>query len=171
MSTKTTCEQTVAIADMHDVIFATIGILDTTCETIAPNLKVMFCVSTNRSDSCRSGRHVNLSNVLHGNGKETVRIIVAKILFGGEGRTAQVGKRADGVGVETRCVKTLLIERHVLVAVDNRLLDALDLNLFEFFVRQCQDVYLFAHETPFTIVWRRANLPANCASAYLSACR
>ena len=145
MGTQTACEQAIAVAHVADVVLAAVGILDAAGEAVAPNVDVMLGVAAHGGDAGGAGGHVNLAHVLHGHGEHAVGVVVAQVLLGGEGGLLQVGQRLHRVGVEACLVKEVLVERNVLVDVDDGLLQALELNLLNLLVGHMQNLVLLTH--------------------------
>ena len=145
MGAEATSEQAVTVADVANVIFPAICIADGTCEAVAPDLEVVLGVATDRGNARGTRRHVDLAHLAHGHGEHLVRIIVPQILLRGERRVLQILERFERVWIEPGRIEALLVERHVLVTLDERLLDSLELQRLEFIVRQRQDVSFLAH--------------------------
>ena len=73
-------------------------------------------------------------------GEHAVRVVVAQVLLGDERRLLQVVEALDGIGVKAGVVEALLVERHVLVARDHGLLDALELDLLDLLVGRVENL-------------------------------
>ena len=145
MRTQATGEQAVAVADMHDVIDVATGIPNAARKAIAPAADVGVGVAGDGRDARRTAGHVNLLHVLARYGKELVRIGVSHVLLGGEGSLSDLLERLDGIRVEAGLVKGLLVELDVLVAVDERLLHALELQGLELAPLHVGDFVLVCH--------------------------
>ena len=133
---------------MEYIIGRAVGVANATRKAIGPNLKVMFGVGANGRHTRGTAGHVNLAHLALGHGQHAIRIGIAQILLGYKRSLLQVIERLHGIRIEARIVKRLLIKRNVLVTVDDGLLDALDLNLFDLFVGHRQDILLFGHAIP-----------------------
>ena len=95
---------------------------------------------------------MNLAHILHRNRKHAIRVCIAKILLGNERRILKIVDRLNRIRVESSLIEALLIEGDVLVTVNDRFLDALDLDLFDLLVRRSKDLLNLAHPSPFQII-------------------
>ena len=95
---------------------------------------------------------MDLTNILHRNRKHAIRVCIAKILLGNERRILKIVECLDGVRIEPSLIEALFIEGNVLVTINDRFLDALDLDLFDLIVGRSQDLLNFAHPSPFQII-------------------
>ena len=95
---------------------------------------------------------MDLANILHGNRKHAIRVCIAKVLLGDERSTFKIVECLNRIRVESSLIEALLIEGDVLVTVNDRFLDALDLDLLDLLVGRSKDLLNFAHPSPFQIV-------------------
>ena len=140
MRAKAAGEQAIAVADVDHVILATVCVLDAAREALAPDVEVVLGVAAHRRHAGGAGGHVDLLHLGERCGKHPVGVVVAQVLLGDERRLLQVVEALDGVGVKAGLVEALLVERHVLVARDHGLLDALELHLFDLLVGRVENL-------------------------------
>ena len=95
---------------------------------------------------------MDLAHILHRNRKHAIRVCIAKILLSNERRILKIVDRLNRIRVESSLIEALLIEGDVLVTVNDRFLDALDLDLFDLLVGRSKDLLNLAHPSPFQII-------------------
>ena len=108
----------------------------------------MLGVGAHGRDAGRARRHVDLADVLERHGEHTVRIGVAQVLLLHEGNASDVVERLDRVRVEPGLVEALLVERDVLVHVDDGLLYPGELDLVDLLARRVKNAVVVAHWAP-----------------------
>ena len=148
VSAEAAGKEAVAVADLHDVVLVAVGVVDGAREALAPDLYVMLGVGAHGRDAGRARRHVDLADVLERHGEHTVRIGVAQVLLLHEGNASDVVERLDRVRVEPGLVEALLVERDVLVHVDDGLLYPGELDLVELLARRVKNAVVVAHWAP-----------------------
>ena len=151
MRPEATGEEAIAVADVRDVLGTAVGIPDATREAVAPDVQVVLGVAAHRRDAGGAAGHVNLAHILLRHGKHAVWVVVAQILLGGEGGLRDVGKGFHGIGVKASLIKEIVIERHILIALDDGLLDAFKLDSLQLLMRHREDVLWFLHCLPFLV--------------------
>ena len=140
MGAKAAREEAVAVGNLHNVVGAATRVANAAREAVCPEVKVMLGVGAKRGHARGARRHVDLSNVREGHGKHAVGGRVAQVLLGHKGRVGKVIERGQVIGVKARLVKGALVERDVLVAVDQRAAHAHKLHLLELLVRKVRNV-------------------------------
>ena len=133
-------EQAVAVADVDDVVGAAVCVLDAAREALAPDLEVVLGVAAHRRHAGGAGGHVDLLHLGERRGEHAVGIVVAQVLLGHERGLLEVREGLDRVRVKARLVEALLVEGHVLVALDHGLLDALELDLLDLLVGRVENL-------------------------------
>ena len=157
MRAQTTGEQTVSIADMHNVIDIAVSIANTAAEAVSPVLDVVVSVARHGRNARGAARHVDFLYLGAWHGKQLVRIGITHVLFGGERSLLYIREGLDRIRIEAGLVKGLLVEVDALVTVDEGFLHALKLQILKL------DPF---HMGDFVLVRHTLRLPENRAFPY-----
>ena len=116
MRTKSTGKESVSIGHLHHIARTDIANGQHTGHTLRPVVQVVLCVGANNGLAGCARRSVYALYLAHGHGLQTVRIFIAQIVLGGEGKFGYIIDGLYILGTDALLVHFLLIERYVLIA-------------------------------------------------------
>ena len=118
MQSQSAGEQTVAEADLDDIVGGHAARASNTRDTVRPDVKVFLGVYAGGGLSGGAGGRVDTHDVLHVSRDQSERIVIAEVILGGEGDVLDIGQLLDLAAVQNAAVgQTLMIQRYVVIAV------------------------------------------------------
>ena len=152
MRAQTAREQAVAIRDLDGGMRAAAKHRNAAREAVAPVGQVVLRIADNGRLARGAGGCMQALDLALIDCKQTEGIGVAHILLDDERILLQIVERFDVIGVEAEFVETLLIQRDVFIAMDDRPTQTLELKSFELSARHALDFLLKIHRRlPFSL--------------------
>ena len=113
MGAEAAGEQPVAVGDVDDVARPAAGGVDRAGHQVGPHVDVGLGVADDGRLAGRAARGMDAHHLLARHGEHAVRVVVAQVLLGGEGKPREVGQRPEVVRMDAGGVEFRLVMRHV----------------------------------------------------------
>ena len=164
VQTQTAGEKTVTVGNLHHITAADTAGRQRTCKRLRPRIQILLRISDNGRLSRRSRRNMITHKLVRRSRKHLVRIIVAEILLVHEGEFFNIGKRTDVVGVNTRILHPVVVERRKTVKSVDQRLHQLILKLPQFIDRHLLNSRIPSQNLSPLLSTTRFALPSNLGS-------